>query len=79
MILLAPAAGSLAESLKTVPTLVCIGESEMMMIRNMASRLKTAAEGTPKGQYMTVPRTEHLMVVAESVNPSFDWLESLSK
>lgn len=79
MILLAPAAGSLPESLKTVPTLVCIGESEMMMIRNMASRLKTAAEGTPKGQYMTIPRTEHLMVVAESVNPSFAWLKSLQK
>ncbi len=79
MVLLAPAAGSLPESLKSVPTLVCVGESEMMMIRNMASRLKAAAEGTPNGQYLTIPRAEHLMVVAESIKPSFDWLKSLSK
>lgn len=79
LVLLAPAAGAFPPAVKGIPTLVCVGESEIMMIRNMSDRLKTAAEATPNGKYLTIPRAEHLMVAAESVGPAFDWLERLGK
>lgn len=79
LILLAPAAGTFPAALKDVPTLLCVGEFELGMLKASAERMRTAVTETPQGRFDVIPNAEHLMVVADAALPAMAWLASIQK
>lgn len=76
MALFAPAATTVPEPLRAIPTLLAVGTGEIPFLRNSAQRLKEQLT-SPQSELVTLPHAEHLMVVAEGLPAAYRFFDQV--
>ncbi len=76
MVLFAPATGAtLPPAAQSVPTFLAVGEQEMGALKTVSERLGALLKDRPESKFMMVPNSEHLMIVADALEASYQWMD----
>lgn len=76
MVLFAPATGAnLPPAAQSVPTFLAVGEQEMAALKTVSERLGALLKDRTDSKFMVVPNSEHLMIVADALEASYEWMD----
>jgi hypothetical protein len=76
IVLFAPATGAaLAPAAPGVPNFLAVGEQEMGALKTVSERLGALLKDRSDSKFMMVPNSEHLMIVADALEVSYEWMD----
>jgi predicted esterase len=76
IVLFAPATGAaLPPAAQGVPTFLAVGEQEMGVLKTVSERLGALLKDRSDSKFMMVPNSEHLMIVADALEVSYEWMD----